>query len=85
MMAFSFNWAGIRTPSIAVKDRTEAATRAAENFGAAARGYVNRSLDTEFADMVRGRSDAQGRIAEIEKELATLRSRNAEIRAILGA
>lgn len=84
-MAFSFNWAGIRTPSIAVKDRTEAATRAAENFGAAARGYENRELDKEFADMLQGRSGVKGRIAEIEKEIKTLRNRNAEIKAILGA
>ena len=83
-MGFSFNWGGIKTPTINAQTDPNAPVRDAANLGRAARGYENRKLDNEYAEMVKNRSASSGRVDSIKAEIARLEGRNAEIRAQLG-
>lgn len=83
-MAFTFNWQGIRVNPVSGARNDGAARADAANFGGAARGYENRKLDNEYADMVRGRRDMQANIDGIKSEIDRLEARQAEIRAIIG-
>lgn len=83
-MAFTFNWQGIRVNPVSGARNDGAARADAANFGGAARGYENRKLDNEYADMVRGRRDMQANIDGIKAEIDRLEARQAEIRAIIG-
>lgn len=83
-MGFSFNWGGIKTPTINAQTDPNAPVRDASNLGRAARGYENRKLDNEYAEMVKNRGASSGRVDSIKAEIARLEARNAEIRAQLG-
>lgn len=83
-MAFSFNWAGVNVPQAMKGDKLQQSIADAGNWGAAARGLVNRSLDSEYADMIRGRREMQAGIDGIKAEIDRLEARQAEIRAIIG-
>ena len=83
-MAFTFNWQGIRVNPVAGAKGNEAARADAANFGAAVRGYENRKLDKDYAEMVRGRRDMQANVDGIKAEIDRLEARQAEIRAIIG-
>lgn len=83
-MGFSFNWGGIKTPTINAQTDPNAPVRDAANLGRAVRGYENRKLDNEYAEMVKNRGASSDRVDSIKAEIARLEARNAEIRAQLG-
>lgn len=74
-MAFTFNWAGMNTPKIALKDRDQQMRDDASAWGRAVRGYVEDRANKEYADVL----DARARATQIEARIAQLQARNKEI------
>jgi murein L,D-transpeptidase YcbB/YkuD len=89
-MSFSFNWAGLNTPTVNYTKAIEDADFG-KNLGIAARGFENRQAAKDYADKIdtyrMGRNAQAGsnksRIAEIKEEIARLKQENADIDALL--
>lgn len=85
-MSFTFNWAGLSTPKIALKERDQQMRDDASAWGRAARGYTEHKANEEYADMLKQYDNPSNktRIMEIKAEIARLEKRNEEIKAQLG-
>ena len=88
-MGFSFNWQGLTVPQASKESNAsyQASTRSdAAAMGNAARGYINRKGQQEYADMIANAQQSEDpRIAEIEAEISRLEARNRELEQLQAA
>lgn len=78
-MSFTFNWAGVSTPKIALKDRDQQMRDDASAWGRAVRGYTVNKANDEYANMLDEYSKGDPRIAEIQSKISALEAQNAEL------
>lgn len=88
-MGFSFNWQGLTVPQASKESNSSYQARArsdAAALGNAARGYLNRKGQQEYADMIANAQQSEDpRIAAIEAEISRLEARNRELEQLQAA
>ena len=88
-MGFSFNWNGVTVPHANVECNAAVQNRSRSDgaaWGQAARGYVTRKGQQEYADMIaNAQHESDPRIMEIEAEIAKLEARNNELQQLQAA